>query len=194
MSSVSSVKSVKSVKSDKLMTGKSMKEDYMSSSSSKDEDETTILLSELLSLNRAAHVLSRSGGLLDKLLKLDQSESCDKLIRDYELSSVMILIKHEDDDHEEGFKKIKEIEKDKKDKDEKNKDEKNKDEKSITTGTTGTTGELQSSSKNHHSTVDPLRIALYCKNISRPPRVGRIVRMVESERDRGDKYIIELIK
>ena len=39
-----------------------------------------------------------------------------------------------------------------------------------------------------------LNRALFCKNLGRPPRIGRVVRIVESENEKADKYIIELVK
>lgn len=153
-----------------------------------DETETTILLSELLSLNRAGHVLSRSGSLIDKLLKMEKSKACEIVMRDYDLSSLMILIKHEE--HEkvkqakvEGFKRISEL-----------KEEKKVKELSISKPDTPNTPDKSDHEDNHHTTNDPLRIALYCKNLLRPPMIGRVVRMVESEVDKDDEYIIELIK
>lgn len=179
------------------------------------EDETTMLLSQLLSLNRAAHVLSRSSILLEKLLKMDKQAACDSLLRDYDLSSVMVLIKHEEGGHEpEGFKKISQVEKEKKkstdskavkdvkevkaDKEVKEvkADKEVKDVKDVKEVKEYSLSKPESSSDHHHSTADPLRIALYCKNLLRPPRIGRVVRMVQSGQQEhvADQYIIELIK
>ena len=152
-----------------------------------EEEQTAIILSEILSLNRAAHVLTRSGSVLDKLLKMDQVKACESLIRDYELSSAMVLVKREHHVVEEGFKKIEAI-----------------DGKKIT----GDGGEVKKTvevntenvhpdhkgDEHHHTTNDPVRIALFCRNAGRVPRIGRVVRMVESEADHDEKYIIELIK
>ena len=147
------------------------------------EAQTAMILSEILSLNRAAHVLTRSGSVLDKLLKMESKKACESLIRDYELSSVMVVVKkahHEE--IEEGFKKIDAIESKKVDKAQEEKAVKiNADNK-------------QEGEHHHHTTDDALRIALYCKNVGRVPRVGRVVRMVESEVDHDEKYFIELIK
>ena len=152
-----------------------------------EEDETTILLSGILSLNRAAHVLSRSTVLLEKLLKMDKKAACDTVLRDYDLSSLMVLMKHEDAVHEEGFKKMKEVKKASK-------------RKELSISKPPSEGDIETveSGDHGHSTTDPLRIALYCKNLFKPPTIGRVVRLVESatrDEDKGtDQYIIELIK
>ena len=149
------------------------------------EAQTAMILSEILSLNRAAHVLTRSGSVLDKLLKMDSKKACESLIRDYELSSVMVVVKkahHEE--IEEGFKKIDAIESKKVDK--------AQEEKAVNINADNEN--LLEDKEHHHTTDDALRIALYCKNVGRVPRVGRVVRMVESEVDHDEKYFIELIK
>lgn len=149
---------------------------------SDEEDETAVLLKGVLSLNRAAHVLSRSTTLLEKLLKMDKKTACDSLLRDYELSSVMVLIKHEEHGEPEGFKRISEVKKE-------------KETKKFEMKELSLSKSSSSESLDHHSTTDPLRIALYCKNLSRPPRIGRVVRTVESEQEHpADQYIIELLK
>ena len=79
----------------------------------KEEEDlfTKLMVSEILSLNRAAHSLTRSGSLLDKLLKKDKQEACIILTRDYSLSSVLVVIKHEEHVVQEGFKNMIEIKK-----------------------------------------------------------------------------------
>jgi hypothetical protein len=150
---------------------------------------TVMILSEILSLNRAAHVLTRSGSVLDKLLKMDQVKACESLIRDYELSSVMVLIKREKHhDHEDGFKKIDAIEGKKITEEQKEKTIK------VNTENVNPTDHKDHHEHHHHTTNDPLRIALFCKNLGRAPRIGRVVKTVESENDHDQKYIIELIK
>jgi hypothetical protein len=156
------------------------------------EKATVMILSEILSLNRAAHVLTRSGSFLDKLLKMDQVKACESLIRDYELSSVMVLIKrekHHDHDHDkDGFKKIDAIEGKKITEEQKEKTIK------VNTENVNPTDHKDHHEHHHHTTNDPLRIALFCKNLGRAPRIGRVVKTVESENDHDQKYIIELIK
>lgn len=156
----------------------------------KEEEQTAQILKEVLSLNRAAHVLTRSGSVLDKLLKMDKVKACESLVREYELSSVMVLVKHEE--HEEGFKKIDAIEEKKMD-----------DSSSASAADTDKTVKVNTEphphpshkpDHHHHTTSDPMRIALFCRNVGRVPRIGRVVRMVESEDDHDEKYIIELIK
>lgn len=183
----------------KISSAKSIK---LPAAVSNEEDATAMLLSELLSLNRAAHVLANSGGLLDKLLKLEKTEACEVLLRDYELSSVMVLIKHDEEEdmegeQEEGFKKIDEIKKPDsniKAKAKKVDETKKPDSKDKGSGSKDLDSSNDSDSNHHHSTNDPLRIALFCKNLGRPPRIGRVVRIVESESEKADKYIIELVK
>lgn len=180
-----------------------------------EEGEGPLFLQQVLALNHAAHLLTRSPALLEKLLKLPKAEACATLIRGYELSSVMVLVRRESEIEEEeggglvgageGFKKIAEIVK----------------EKEGAKGTEGTKQKEMSISKptdshadsahagqadshshehdhHHNHNKDSLDIALYCRNVERPPRIGRVVRMVEGkEGDRGDgegKYIIELVK
>ena len=47
---------------------------------------------------------------------------------------------------------------------------------------------------HHHTTGETLQIAFYCRDVGRIPRIGRVLRMVESEADHEQKYFIELIK
>lgn len=175
----------KQIKFDKLKAKKPTEQPTTSASTDDVELQTAMVLSEILSLNRAAHVLTRSGSILDKLLKMDNRKACETLIRDYELSSVMVLVKHEVV-VEEGFKKIENIEKVKI-------DEALKADKTVKVNTGKEQG-IDHDDDHHHTTNDPLRIALYCKNVGRIPRVGRVVRAVQSEADHAEKYIIELIK
>lgn len=189
---------VKSAKSTKLVN--SAMSAKLPAAVSNEEDATTMLLSELLSLNRAAHVLANSGGLLDKLLKLERTEACEVLLRDYELSSVMVLIKHDEEEgdmegeQEEGFKKIDEIKKPDSKKAKKVDEIKKPDSKDKAKDLKDLDSSNDLDSNHHHSTNDPLRIALFCKNLGRPPRIGRVVRIVESESEKANKYIIELVK
>lgn len=171
------------LKSKKMKAEKTTKSFDDEEAVSMQEAQTAMILGEILSLNRAAHVLTRSGSILDKLLKMDNKAACEQLVRDYELSSVMVLVKRDHHEEvEEGFKKIENI-------------------KTVKTGLeeektvkVNTSDNEEHEDQHHHTTNDPLRIALYCKNVGRVPRVGRVIRGVESEADHDEKYIIELIK
>lgn len=149
-----------------------------------EEEQTAMILAEILSLNRAAHVLTRSGSVLDKLLKMNQVKACETLIRDYELSSAMVLVKREHVVIEEGFKKIEGID---------GKKMAGDVDKTVKVNTENVHPDHKED-EHHHTTNDPVRIALFCRNVGRVPRIGRVVRMVESEADHEEKYIIELIK
>lgn len=183
------------------------------------------ILSDILSLNQAAHTLTRNGAILDKLIKeMKGEEACGVLMREYDLSSLMIMVVRRDEGEgvKEGFKKInlkaKEedesesksasvINKIESSEDDPNSSESNKNKDKL---------KIYSKNKNndhdqsidipnndnefihndpHHTTPsDPLRIALYCKNLGREAGVGRVVRVVQSVADKDEKYVVELIK
>lgn len=198
-------------------------EDFISDSFS------SSIISETLSLNRAAHVLTRSGSLLDKLLKLEKSTACTILMRDYELSSILVAVKHEEHvkSVEEGFKgieivkeegKMKELSISKKvgskvseskssdtnssvsknmeskHSELKNSESKNSELKNSELSQSSDLLDNDPKNDNHHVSTESVRIELYCKNLFRPPRVGRVIRMVESVEDPNEVYIIELLK
>ena len=84
----------------KISSAKSIK---LPAAVSNEEDATVMLLSELVVFELcSARPWANSGGLLDKLLKLEKTEACEVLLRDYELSSVMVLIKHDEEEDMEG--------------------------------------------------------------------------------------------
>lgn len=181
-------------RADKLKTPMKKRPVPTDSDSDEDEDGGMMFLKEVLKLNRAAHVLTKSGSTLDKLLKKGKEDSCEFLIREYDLSSVLVLTKRETGEgsaertgtkHEEGFKKLSTVKK----------ENKKMNELSISKPTTSAVDPESDDHKDeHHSPSDPLDIVLYCRNKERVPRVGRVVRMVESEAQKGTKYIIELVK
>lgn len=155
-----------------------------------------IVISEILALNRAAHVLTRSSKLLDKLLKMDGKEACEVLIRDYELSSVRVLVREEGHGHviEEGFKKMNNAVGSSAVSSVNIGSEHSADHSaaSSTNSTVSSTHHITSTS-DHHDTS--LRMALHCRNVLRPPMIGKVVKMVEGGEGGNDrKYIIELMK
>lgn len=187
------------------------------------------ILSDILSLNQAAHTLTRNGAILDKLIKdMKGEEACGVLMREYDLSSLMIMVVRRDEGEgvKEGFKKInlKAKEEDESESDSKsasasviNKIESSSEDPNLSESNKNKDKlKIYSKNKNndhdqsidipnndnefihndpHHTTPsDPLRIALYCKNLGREAGVGRVVRVVQSVADKDEKYVVELIK
>lgn len=168
--------------------------DHSIVSESQEGQVANLIVNEILSLNRAVHTLTQNGRLLDRILKMDPKTSCEALLRDYELSSVMVMVKHEEHGQvQEGFKKItsEHVASSANEKESQLAFSRKHEEKS---GNESTSSSSPPQNDPHHSETDPLRIAFYCKNLARPPHIGRAVRLVDSIANPDEQYIVELVK